>query len=56
MTPSLQGQTVTLGICAVRAVTPSELRDALHVSVREIPLFTGVNGPLMARRSSSDLH
>ena len=30
-------------------VARPELRDRLRVSVREIPLVTGVNGPLMAR-------
>jgi hypothetical protein len=34
---------------------PSELRDRLLVSVRERPLVTGVNGPLMIRLPSSDL-
>jgi len=46
---------ISLGICAIPAVMPSELREGLYVSVRQVPLLTGVNGPLMARRSSSDL-
>jgi hypothetical protein len=48
-------RTVSLGICAARASTGPGLRDKLSVSDREGPLFTGVNGPLKARRSSADV-
>jgi hypothetical protein len=51
----LDSWTISLGICAIPAVMPSELREGLYVSVRQVPLLTGVNGLLMARRSSSDL-
>ena len=36
-------------------VTWPDLRGRVSASDRERPLFSGVNGPLMARRSSSDL-
>ena len=39
-------RTVSLGICAVRAVIPPELRGGVSASDRERPLITGVNGPL----------
>ena len=43
-------RTISLGICAVSAVTQPGLRCELSVSVRERSLFTEANGPLMARR------
>jgi hypothetical protein len=46
-------RTVSLGICAARASIRSELQGGLSVSDRERPVFTGVNGTLMARRPSS---
>jgi hypothetical protein len=39
-----------------RPVTWPDLRVGLSASDRERPLFTGVNGPLIARPSWSDLH
>ena len=48
-------RTVSLGICAIRALMASDLRDGLSMSDRERPFLTGVNGTLMARRSSPDL-
>ena len=42
-------RTISLGICTVRAATPSDLRGGWSASDRERPLATGVNGPLMAR-------
>jgi hypothetical protein len=38
-------ETVSLGICAIRACTGLDLRDGLSVSARERLLITGVNGP-----------
>jgi hypothetical protein len=40
-----------LGICPVQAAVRPDLRSGLSASDRERPLITGVNGPLMARRS-----
>ena len=37
-------------------VTRPDLRTGLSASDRERPLVTGINGPLMARLSSSDLY
>ena len=42
-------RTISLGICTVRAVEWSDLRDRLSASDRERPFVTGVNGSLMAR-------
>ena len=42
-------RTISLGTCAIRAVSWPDLRGGLSVSDRGGPLFTGVNGPLMAR-------
>jgi hypothetical protein len=47
-------RTVSLGICAIRASTWPDLRGGLSVSDCERPLFTQVNGPLMARRPPSE--
>jgi hypothetical protein len=44
-------RTISLGICAVRAVTWPDLRVGVSASDRERPLVAGVNGPLMARRA-----
>ena len=46
----MRTRTISLGICAVRAVMWPDLRGGLSVSDRERPLVTGVNGPLMARQ------
>ena len=48
-------RTVSLGICAIRRRTGPDLRRDGSVSDRERPLFTVVNGTLMARRGG-DLH
>src|SRR5437660_460789 len=48
-------RTISLGICTIHAPTRPDLRIVLSASDREIPLFTGANGPLMARRSWADL-
>jgi hypothetical protein len=42
-------RTISLGICAIRAVTWPDLQGGLSASDRERPVFTGVNGMLMAR-------
>jgi hypothetical protein len=42
-------RTVSLGICAIRAVMRPGLRSRVSASDRERPLLAGVNGPLMAR-------
>ena len=47
----LDGWTISLGSCAIQAVAPPDLGIRLSVSDREGPLFTEVNGPLMARAS-----
>jgi hypothetical protein len=47
-------RTISLGICAVRACIGLDLRGRQSVSALERPLVTGVNGPLMARRSSNE--
>ena len=44
-------RTISLGICVIRAAERPDLRDGVSASDRERPLVTGVNGPLMARRS-----
>jgi hypothetical protein len=44
-------RTISLGICAIRAVVRPDLRSGVSVSDRDRPLLTGVNGTLMARRS-----
>src|SRR5208282_6305957 len=55
---ALNPRTVSLGICAVRAVAWPDLLSDLSASDRERPFVTEVNGPLMARWSregSADL-
>jgi hypothetical protein len=48
-------RTISLGISTIHAATQPDLRRRVPVSDREGPLFTGVNGPLMARRSWPEL-
>ncbi len=48
----LLGRAISLGICAARAAMRPDLRGRLSASDRERPLVTGVNGPLMARRTA----
>ncbi len=43
-------RTISLGICAIRAVVRPDLRSEVSVGDRDRPLLTGVNGTLMARR------
>ena len=47
--------TISLGAVPSGPVTWPDLRGRVSASDRERPLVTGVNGPLMARRSSSEL-
>ena len=44
-------RTISLGICAIRAAVRLDLRCRVSASDRDRPLVTGVNGPLMARRT-----
>jgi hypothetical protein len=48
-------RTISLGICRTARRTGPDLRFDGSVSDRERPLFTGVNGPLMARNGVPDL-
>jgi len=48
-------RTISLGAVPSGPVTWPDLRGRVSASDRERPLVTGVNGPLMARRSSSEL-
>jgi hypothetical protein len=47
----LRSRTVSWESVPSGPVMPSDLRDGVSASDRERPLVTGVNGPLMARRS-----
>jgi len=49
-------RTVSLGICRTHRQTGPDLGCGGSVSDREYPLFTRVNGPLMARNGVPDLH
>jgi hypothetical protein len=49
-------RTISLGINTIHAATRPDLRRRLPASDRERPLLTGVNGPLMARRSRRRRH
>jgi hypothetical protein len=44
-------RTISLGICAVRAAMPPDLRDGVSASDRVRPFVAGVNDTLMGRRT-----
>ena len=53
MFSDLPDLTISLGICAFRAVMRPDLRGEVSASDHERPLVTGVNGPLTVAATGS---